>query len=111
MQDDEKQQHYERAAKLLSEQNFAAAYTIGGCILGIVFMTAITMARATVASPIDVLRDSSFHVLAARAISSLSFVDFVYWFVAVFVAVFLARRPLARADRLAIGLTRARSRD
>ena len=89
----------------------AVAYTIAGCILGNVFRTVMTIARATAASPIDVLQDHSVSALAERAMSGLSFVDFVYWFVAVFAAVFLARRPLSRSERLALGSARMRSLD
>ena len=35
---------------------------------------------------------------------SVSGAHFIYWFVAVFAAVFFARRALSRADRLALGL-------
>jgi len=56
----------------------ATAYTIIGCVVG--------------------------HLLMARTFSGITFVHFVYWFVAVFAAVFFARRALSRADRLALGM-------
>ena len=153
MKQEDKQQNYELAEKLLSEQNFTAAvivgavatllaaaiysvvtnrwdfaygfaaagigiaigipmqylgrgiemkfavvaavYTIVGCLLGNVFR---------VVSPLDVVRSNDFLLIAGRSVSDISFVDLVFWFVAVFAAVFLARRPLSRSDRLAIGM-------
>lgn len=160
MHNEEKQENYDLAEKLISEQNFAAAviagavatllaaaaygitvatwafsygfaaagvgivvglsmgflgrgistkfvvvatlYTITGCVLGNLFRAIIELAPAT--SPIDVLRSNSLSLVAERAISNVSFVDLVFWFVAVFAAVFLAKRPLSRSERLAIGL-------
>jgi dipeptide/tripeptide permease len=162
MDDEEKQENYELADKLISEQNFAAAviagavatllaavaygitvatwafsygfatagvgiliglsmgflgrgistkfavvatlYTITGCAIGNLFRVIIELAQATATSPIDVLRNNSLSVLVERSISNVSFVDLVFWFVAVFCAVYLAKRPLSRSERLAIGL-------
>ena len=162
MHDDEKQENYELAQKLISEQNFAAAviagaiamllaavaygivveswpfsygfaaagvgivigffmgflgrgismkfsvvaavYTIVGCVLGNLFVKIINLAQATSASPIDVIQSNSLSVLARWSVSGLSLIHFVFWFVAVFAAVFLAKKPLSRSDRLAIGL-------
>jgi len=73
----------------------AAVYTIAGCLLGNVFR---------VVSPLDVFRSNDFSLIARRSVSYISFVDLVFWFVAVIAAVFLARRPLSRSDRLAIGI-------
>jgi hypothetical protein len=78
----------------------AAAYTIAGCFLGNVFR---------VVSPLDVFRSNDFSLTAEQSISYISFVDLVFWFIAVFAAVFLARRPLSRSDRLAIGMYELRS--
>ncbi len=86
----------------------ATLYTITGCAIGNLFRVIIELARATAASPIDVLRNNSLSVLVERSISSVSFVDFVFWFVAVFCAVFLAKRPLSRSERLAIGIFESR---
>ena len=162
MNNEEKQENYELAEKLISEQNFAAAvivgavatllaaaaygitvatwafsygfaaagvgiviglsmgflgrgistkfavvatlYTITGCVLGDLFRVIIELAQAMATSPIDVLRNNSLSVLAERSMYNVSFIDLVYLFVAVFCAVFLAKRPLSRSDRLAIGL-------
>jgi hypothetical protein len=82
----------------------ASVYTIAGCILGNVFRVVMNQARVYAISPIDVFRSNEISVLAGRAVSYVSFVDLVFWFVAVFAAVFLARRPLSRSDRLAIGM-------
>jgi hypothetical protein len=73
----------------------AAVYTIAGCLLGNVFR---------VVSPLDVFGSNDFSLIAERSVSYVSFVDLVFWLVAVFAAVFLAKRPLSRSDRLAIGM-------
>ena len=72
----------------------AALYTVAGCLLGNVFR---------VVSPLDVFRSNDFSQIA-RSVSYISLGDLVFWFVAVFAAVFLVRRPLSRSDRLAIGI-------
>lgn len=158
MKQEDKQQNYELAEKLLSEQNFAASiivgaiatvlaatiygivvarwdfsygfaavgigiavgismqylgrgidtkfavaaavYTIAGCLLGNVFR---------VVSPLDVFRSDEFLLIAERSVSYVSFVDLVFWFVAVWFAVFLVKRPLSRSERLAIGMYEFRS--
>ena len=79
----------------------AAAYTIVGCILGNLFANMLSLAQAG-GSPIDVLLNSSSSDLVRWSVSGLSFVHLVYWFVAVAAAVFLARRPLSRAQRIAM---------
>ena len=87
----------------------AAMYTIIGCLLGNVFWPIIMLARAGAISPTGGLSSESLAVLFERALSNLGFIDLVYWFVAVFAAVFLAKRPLSREQRLAIGLYEMRS--
>ena len=82
----------------------ATVYAIIGCVLGNLFRVIIELAQANATSPIDALRNNSLSVLAEWSVSDVSFVDLVYWFVAVFCAVFLAKRPLSRSERLAIGL-------
>ncbi len=72
----------------------AAVYTVAGCLLGNVFR---------VVSPLDVFRSNDFSQIA-RSVSYISLGNLVFWFVAVFAAVFLVRRPLSRSDRLAIGM-------
>ena len=84
----------------------ATLYTITGCAIGNLFRVIIELAQVT--SPIDVLRNNSLSVLVERSISNVSFVDLVFWFVAVFCAVFLAKRSLSRSERLAIGLVELR---
>jgi len=165
MDDAEKQKNYERAEKLLAEQNFAAAviagavatviavlaygivvaalpiaygfaaagvgiiiglamqfvgrgiemkfsvvatvYTLIGCAIGNTFnVTALSPANRD--SAIDALRESSLSDIAERVVSGISGVHLVYWFVAVFAAVFFARRALSRTDRLALGLLKLR---
>ena len=78
----------------------AAVYTIAGCLLGNVFR---------VVSPLDVFRSDEFLLIAERSVSYVSFVDLVFWFVAVWFAVFLVKRPLSRSERLAIGMYEFRS--
>jgi hypothetical protein len=162
MNDEEKQNNYELANKLISEQNFAAAVIVGavatllaaaaygltvatwrfsygfvmagigiviglsmrflgrgistkfavvatayttiGCVLGNLFRVIVELTLANATSPIDVLRNNSLSVLAERSASYFSLVDLVYWFIAVFCAVFLVKRPLSRSERLAIGM-------
>jgi len=65
----------------------AALYAIAGCVLGNVSREIIVQGQTTWASAVNV-----------------SFVGLIYWFVAVTCAVFFARRPLSRAEQLAIGL-------
>ncbi len=89
----------------------ATLYTIIGLLLGNFFGVVMRLAQAGSTSPIDVLGGSSFPTLVERAMSYLSFGDLIYWFVAVVAAVFLARRPLSRADRLAIGLFELRDHE
>jgi len=167
MDEEEKQQNYKLAARLMSEQNFAAAviagaiamllaavaygmtvetwpftygfaatgigiviglpmgflgrgismkfavvataYTIIGCVLGNLFVRVMDLAKSSTASPFVVLQDNSLPELADWSTSGLSFIHLVYWFVAVVCAVFLAKRPLSRSDRLAIGMFEMRS--
>jgi voltage-gated potassium channel Kch len=82
----------------------ATAYTTIGCVLGNLFRVIVELTLANATSPIDVLRNNSLSVLAERSASYFSLVDLVYWFIAVFCAVFLVKRPLSRSERLAIGM-------
>jgi len=82
----------------------ATVYTITGCVLGNLFRVIVELAVANATSPIDVLRNNSLSVFAERSVSYFSLVDLVYWFVAVFSAVFLSKRTLSRSERLAIGM-------
>ena len=86
----------------------AAVYTIIGCILGNLFVKVMNVAQATATSPVDVFQDNSLSELGRWSVSALSLIHLVFWFVAVVAAVFLAKRPLSRAQRLAIGLTELR---
>ena len=86
----------------------ATAYTIIGCVLGILFRVVVELAVASATSPFDVLRNQSLSNLAERSVHYFSPVDLVYWFVAVFCAVFLAKRSLSRSERLAIGMIQLR---
>jgi dipeptide/tripeptide permease len=86
----------------------AATYTIAGCILGNLFVKIMHLAQAAATSPIDVLRNNTLPLLAEWSISGLSLIHLVFWFVAVWFAVFLVKRSLSRAERLAIGLFESR---
>ena len=78
----------------------AAVYTIAGCVLGNALKPVMNLVLIYRVSPLDVFRNSEFSTQIGW---SVSFVDLVFWFVAVFAAAFLARRSLSRSDRLAIG--------
>ncbi len=161
MNEEDKQRNYELAEKLISEQNFAAAvtvgavatllaaaiygittamssfsigfaaagigiavgismqylgrgikmkfavaasvYTISGCVLGNVFRVVVSLVREAAVSPLDVFRSKAFSVLIGESVAYVSFVDLVFWLVAVWFAVFLVKRPLSRSESLAIG--------
>jgi dipeptide/tripeptide permease len=87
----------------------AAVYTIAGCILGNLFVKVMNLAQATATSPIDVLRSNPLPVLAQWSVAGLSLIYLVFLFVAVVAAVFLAKRPLSRDQRLAIGMLELRA--
>lgn len=82
----------------------AALYATIGCLLGNLVRVVPGLTRPAAGSTIDVLQDTSLSQLAARSLSELSPVDLVYLLIAIFAAAFFARRPLSRADRLALGL-------
>ncbi len=82
----------------------ATVYTITGCVLGNLFRVIVAQAAGSATSPIDVLRNHAFSVLAERSVSYYSLVDLVYLFVAVFCATFLAKRTLSRSEKLATGM-------
>jgi hypothetical protein len=86
----------------------ASLYTLVGCFLGNVARAMIESGIGRASSPIDVFRNSSLPAAAGQAMSYISLIDLVYWFVAVFCAAFLARRPLSRSERLSIGTVRLR---
>lgn len=87
----------------------AAAFTVLGWILGNWFASVLSIAASHRISPIEVLRSDHLSELAGWSILDVSLGDMIYWFVAVFCAVFLAKKPLSRAERLAIGLWRRTS--
>lgn len=87
----------------------ATVYTIAGCLLGNLFRVVMEQVRGTGTSPIDFLMNNSLSTLAEWSVSYVSLIDLVYWFVAVVAAVFLVKRPLSRAQRLAIGMLELRA--
>lgn len=82
----------------------ASAYTILGCLLGNVFVYAISSARNDRVSLLEAFSSQSASTLLDWAVSGWSQISAVYWLVAIVCAAFLSRRPLSRADRLAIGI-------
>lgn len=82
----------------------ASVYTIVGCVLGNVFRAVVHLGREKAISPLDVIRSNALSDLIERAASYVSFVDLVFWFVAVYFATFLVKRPLSRSERFAIGM-------
>ena len=87
----------------------ATAYTIAGCCLGNLLRVVMEEVRRTGTSPVDLFRSSSLSTLAEWTVSNLSLIDLVYCFVAVVAAVFLAKRPLSRTQRLAIGMLKLKA--
>lgn len=86
----------------------AAVYTIVGSILGNLLVKIMNLAEATATSPMAVIQGNSLPQLGRWSVSGLSLIHLVFWFVAVVAAVFLAKRPLSRAQRLALGLNELR---
>jgi len=86
----------------------AAVYAIVGCILGNLFVKMWNQAQGSASSLSDVLQNNPLSVLARWSLSGLSLIHLVFWFVAVFAAVFLAKRSLSRSERLALGLYETR---
>ena len=87
----------------------AAVYSIVGCVLGNLFAKITNWTHATAESMIAVFQSNSLSVLAQWSVSGLSLIHLVFWFVAVFAAVFLAKRPLSRDQQLAIGMLELRA--
>lgn len=86
----------------------AAVYTVAGCILGNLFGKIWNEVQRPNYSFADVLQSGSLSDFARWSVSGLSLIHLVFWFLAVFAAVFLARRSLSRSDRLALSLYEAR---
>jgi hypothetical protein len=82
----------------------ASLYALAGCVLGNVFRGVLNPARLFSASPGEVFRNIEFSAIVEQAASHVSFIDLVFWLVAVWFAVFLVKRPLSRAESLAIGM-------
>lgn len=86
----------------------AAVYTIFGCVLGNLSVKILSLTQSSATSPVDVLQGNSLLELGRLSVSGLSATHLVFWFVAVVAAGFLAKRPLSRAQRLALGLNESR---
>jgi hypothetical protein len=87
----------------------AAAYTLIGCVLGNLVLRIVNMSEASATSPLDVIQGSSLSALAQWSVAGLTLIHLVFWFVAVAAAVFLAKRPLSRSQRLAIAVLESRA--
>lgn len=87
----------------------ASVYTIAGCILGNVFGTVMRLPVQNAISTFDVFWSHALSVLSRWSISYISFIDLVFWFVAVAAAVFLVKRPLSRSEGLAISMYEMKS--
>lgn len=87
----------------------AAVYTLIGCVLGNLFAKIMNLVQATGTSPGDLVQNNPLSVLAQWSVAGLSLIHLVFWFVAVFAAVFLTKRPLTRAQKLAVGMHRMRA--
>lgn len=82
----------------------AVGFTVVGCFLANLFLAVLQAAMRSARSPLEVFQETSLAELATQAFGYVSGIDFVYLAVAIFAAAFLARRPLSRSDRLALGL-------
>ncbi|ANO52043.1 hypothetical protein [Woeseia oceani] len=78
----------------------AALYTIAACVLGNVIRAILSAGR----SPLHVIGSDDFAEYVQTGLAYVSFVDLVFWFVAIWFAIFLARRPLSREEITAISL-------
>ena len=87
----------------------AAVYTVAGCVFGNLLVKIIGLAQTSAQPLLDVIRSNPVSTLAQWSISGLSWIHIVFWFVAVVAAVFLAKRPLSRAQKLAIGMLELRA--
>ena len=82
----------------------AGACTVISCLLGNLVRLVMEISQQSSAWPAEVLEGESLPGLLEQSLSGFSAVDLVYLLIAVFAAVFFAKRPLSRADRLALGL-------
>lgn len=80
----------------------AAIYTIAGCLLGNVFRAVMLETQGGWSSLLDVFSINKLSAVADWSSFYFSFTDLVFWFIAVWSAVFLVKRPLSRSGRLAI---------
>lgn len=89
------------------ETRFAVAATVltlVGWALGNLVRAIVVLGPRDELIPLSVFQSYSLAELVRHAASYFSIGDLIFWFIAVFAAVFLARRSLARSDRLALGL-------
>ena len=82
----------------------AGACAVIGCALSVIVQAVLDMPKVNSGSVADTLRYYPLGEILERAANNAAFGDLIYWLIAVFCAVFLAKRPLSRADRLALGV-------
>lgn len=82
----------------------ASIFTIVGCSLGNAFREAMFNTSGDLLVRVGAVRDIRFSTFVDQSITYASSFALVFWLIAVWFAVFLVKRPLSRADRLAIGM-------
>ena len=81
----------------------AGLCAIAGCLLGYVVRAMLTATPRSATSLMDVFGNKPISELVSDAGHYFYLIDLVYWFIAVFAAVFLAKRGLSREERLSLG--------
>ncbi len=81
----------------------AAIFTLAGCAIGNTFRDTIFNNGGDFLSQLGAVRDLKFSDFLDNSISYATSFDIVFWLIAIWFAVFLVKRPLSRADSLAIG--------
>ena len=74
----------------------AGVFTVGGILLGKLTLAVIHLAPARVSSMFDVFTNDKLTWAYMEQYLTISLIELVYWFVAVFAAVFLSKRALSR---------------
>ncbi|MGI9200226.1 MAG: hypothetical protein ACR2QL_04155 [Woeseiaceae bacterium] len=86
----------------------AAVYTIAACLLGNIFTVALRPGFIAAGSLLDALQGISILEVLKQSTFDIHLGDLIYFFIAIVAAVFLVKRPLSRAERLAIGMSNLR---
>lgn len=80
----------------------ASILAVVGCILGNVFALLLLQARQSFQTPLDIALRIRPERMLDFVLSTMHPVDPVYWLMAVAAAAYLAKRPLSRAEGLAL---------